>query len=56
MSGDEINLKSELRQYETELILSALNIVDWDRGEAAIKLGLPIRTLSHKMQSLGIKR
>jgi DNA-binding NtrC family response regulator len=56
MSDDEINLKSELRQYETELILSALNIVDWDRGEAAKKLGLPIRTLSHKMQSLGIKR
>jgi transcriptional regulator with PAS, ATPase and Fis domain len=56
MSGDEINLKSELRQYETELILSALNIVDWDRGEAAKNLGLPIRTLSHKMQSLGIKR
>jgi DNA-binding NtrC family response regulator len=52
----EINLKSELRQYEAELILNALNVVDWDRGEAAKKLGLPIRTLSHKIQSLGIKR
>jgi two-component system, NtrC family, response regulator AtoC len=54
--GDEINLKAEMNRYEAELILRALRSCNWDRKNAARSLGLPVRTLAHKMQAHGIKK
>lgn len=51
-----INLKAEVQQYEAQVIVKALNSVDWDRKLAARNLGLPVRTLGHKIQVYGIKR
>jgi DNA-binding NtrC family response regulator len=52
----EINLKAEMQRHEAELILKALRQSDWDRKKAAALLGLPVRTLAHKMQSHGIRK
>jgi two-component system, NtrC family, response regulator AtoC len=52
----EINLRSEVGRYESALILAALKAADWDRKEAARRLGLPVRTMAHKMKSYGIHR
>jgi DNA-binding NtrC family response regulator/pSer/pThr/pTyr-binding forkhead associated (FHA) protein len=52
----EINLKSEMQRHEADLILKALRQSDWDRKKAAALLGLPIRTLAHKMQAHGIRK
>lgn len=47
---------AEVRETELRLILAALTQADGQRAEAARLLGLPLRTLSHKMRQLGIKR
>ena len=52
----EINLKAEMQRHEADLILKALRQCDWDRKKAATLLGLPIRTLAHKMQVHGIRK
>ena len=52
-SGD---LKASLQQYEAGLIRGALERAGWNRTEAAAALGLPVRTLSHKMKKLGVER
>ncbi|MBW2700168.1 MAG: sigma 54-interacting transcriptional regulator [Deltaproteobacteria bacterium] len=54
--SEEINLKAELTRHEGQLILEALKAADWDRKNAAKTLGLPLRTLAHKMRIHGIKR
>lgn len=51
-----INLRSELQRHETALILRALEATGWQRKEAAELLGLPLRTLAHRMKLLGIRR
>ncbi|MBW1808156.1 MAG: hypothetical protein JRJ87_08175 [Deltaproteobacteria bacterium] len=53
---DQLNLKSEMNRLEAELILGALRENDWDRKKAARALGLPVRTLAHKMQTHNIKK
>jgi len=50
------DLKAELGRVEATLIRDALARADWDRKLAADLLGIPTRTLSHKMQVLGIRR
>ena len=55
-AGDAINLRRELERYEAELIGRVLGSCDWNRTEAARRLGLPLRTLAHKMHVLGIRR
>ena len=55
-AAQPLNLKAELSRYEGELILRGLRAASWDRHEAARLLGLPLRTLHHKMRSHGIKR
>ncbi len=50
------NLKSEMQRYECGLILTALEQNDWNRSAAAHSLGIPLRTLAHKIQLHGIKR
>jgi two-component system response regulator AtoC len=52
----EINLKAEMQRHEADLILKALRQCGWDRKEAAALLGLPVRTLAHKMQVHGIRK
>jgi len=52
----EINLKAEMQRHEADLLLKALRQCDWDRKKAAMLLGLPIRTLAHKMQVHGIRK
>ena len=52
----EINLRTEVASYEADLILAALRAADWDRKEAARRLGLPVRTMAHKMKAHGIRR
>ncbi len=52
----EINLKAEMQRHEADLILKALRQSDWDRKKAAVLLGLPVRTLAHKMQVHGIRK
>jgi len=53
---DDIDLRGEVARFEVEHIVGALERHGWDRKAAAQSLGLPVRTLSHKMQSHGIKR
>ena len=50
-----MGLREALRRYEAELIVEALRQTGGVRAEAARRLDLPVRTLSHKMQVLGIR-
>jgi DNA-binding NtrC family response regulator len=52
----DIDLKVEVNRYEAKLIVRALDRCKWDRTVAAQTLGIPLRTLSHKMQVYGIKK
>jgi len=49
-------LRERLRRVEAELIVEALNEHGGHRGRAAAALKIPLRTLSHKIQTLGIRR
>ena len=51
-----MNLRVEFARFEAEQILRALQRCDWDRKGAAQLLGLPLRTLAHKMQVHGIRK
>jgi DNA-binding NtrC family response regulator len=55
-SGMPIDLRELLKHHESELILAALEQTQGNRSEAARLLSIPLRTLSHKMRQLGIKR
>jgi two-component system, NtrC family, response regulator AtoC len=48
--------KEHVRRYEAELILRALHKHNGNQTEAAKALGLPLRTLVHKIQTHGIKK
>ena len=52
----EINLRAEVQRYEVDLILGALEAAQGDRNLAARRLGLPVRTLAHKLKKYGITR
>jgi two-component system, NtrC family, response regulator AtoC len=55
--GDEPgDYKEHVRRYEAELILRALHKHNGNQTEAAKALGLPLRTLVHKIQTYGIKK
>jgi DNA-binding NtrC family response regulator len=53
MEGD---LRGHLQERERVLLLATLEATGWNRTETARRLGLPVRTLSHKLKTLGIKR
>jgi two-component system, NtrC family, response regulator AtoC len=57
-SGTEesADLKMKLQRYESQLILEALRTARWNQTEAARQLGMPLRTLVHKIKVLGIKK
>ncbi len=48
--------KEHLRKYEADLIVKALHKHGGNQTEAAKALGLPLRTLVHKIQTYGIKK
>ncbi len=51
----QAGLKQTVQQYEADLILGALRRAGFDRPAAAKELGLPLRTLSHKMKVYGLR-
>ncbi len=48
------DFRETVQQFETRLITDALK--GRSQAEAARVLGLPLRTLAHRMKTLGIKR
>jgi DNA-binding NtrC family response regulator len=50
------HVKNETRALETALIVEALRAHGGNQTAAAKALNLPVRTLTHKMKELGIKR
>jgi two-component system response regulator AtoC len=50
------NYKDHLKKYEADLIVKALHKFGGNQTEAAKALGLPLRTLVHKIQTYGIKK
>ena len=50
------HVKNETRALETALIVEALRVCGGNQTAAAKALNLPVRTLTHKMKELGIKR
>ncbi|UQA60261.1 sigma 54-interacting transcriptional regulator [Polyangium aurulentum] len=49
-------LRSKLERYEIRIIVDALNACSGNQRLAAERLGLPLRTLVHKMAKLNIRR
>ena len=49
-------LRLEMQRYETQLIVDALTRAGGNVSAAAQSLKIPVRTLTHKMQTLGIKK
>ena len=49
-----IDLRDELARVEADMIRRALREADGNRSKAAAALGLPVRTLTYKLHSLGI--
>jgi DNA-binding NtrC family response regulator len=45
-----------LQEYEEKLIREALEACRWNQTEAARMLGMPLRTLVHKLTTLGLRR
>ena len=55
--GDESSdYREHVRRYEAKLIMAALHKADGNQTEAARALGLPLRTLVHKIKVYGIKK
>jgi DNA-binding NtrC family response regulator len=51
-----LDLRASVQQHEAQVIMEALQQAGGNRSEAARRLRIPLRTLSHKMQQMGIKR
>lgn len=55
-SANGLKLKDALKSPEKDLIVKALEAVDWNRNEAAKTLGINRTTLYKKMQKFGLLR
>nr|HEX4312962.1 sigma 54-interacting transcriptional regulator [Kofleriaceae bacterium] len=60
-TADDLNAeggdyREHVRRYEAKLIVQALHRTNGNQTEAAKQLGLPLRTLVHKIQQYGIKK
>ncbi|MEJ7603137.1 MAG: sigma 54-interacting transcriptional regulator [Kofleriaceae bacterium] len=53
---DSSDYREHVRRYEAKLIVAALHKADGNQTEAARALGLPLRTLVHKIKVYGIKK
>ena len=54
--GESSDYREHVRRYEAKLILAALHKANGNQTEAARALGLPLRTLVHKIRVYGIKK
>ena len=52
----EVDLRAEMMAHERRLLIEVLTACDWNKTKAAQRLGLPLRTLTYKMTTLGIQR
>jgi len=50
------SMRARMQHYEAQLIVEALRGSHWNQTEAARNLGMPLRTLVHRMKILGIKK
>jgi DNA-binding NtrC family response regulator len=50
------DLRDRMRRHELRLLDDALRAAGWNRAEAAKRLNMPLRTLSHKMKVLGLRK
>jgi PAS domain S-box-containing protein len=50
----DLDYRSALERFEKDLILKALNKTRWNRSEVTRLLGIPRRTLYHKIKKFGI--
>jgi DNA-binding NtrC family response regulator len=56
MSGEAADFKTRMAQHEARVILDALEAANGVQTRAAALLGMPLRTLAHKMHALHIKK
>jgi DNA-binding NtrC family response regulator len=49
-------LRTRMARHEADIIVEALRESQWNQTEAARKLEMPLRTLVHRMKTLGIKK
>ena len=54
LAQPDTNYRKTLERFEKDLILKALNKTRWNRSEVTRLLGIPRRTLYHKIKKLGI--
>jgi two-component system, NtrC family, response regulator AtoC len=54
--GGIAELRERMLEYERRFFVEVLQATGWNRKAAAQRLGMPLRTLSHKIQVLGIKK
>jgi DNA-binding NtrC family response regulator len=54
-SGVRLDYKTRIQNYEIKVITEALAAEGGNKTAAAVRLGLPLRTLSYKMKTLGIE-
>ncbi len=50
------SIKDKLKQFEADLLVEALRAHDWNQTKTASALGMPLRTLVHKMNVFGLKK
>jgi transcriptional regulator with GAF, ATPase, and Fis domain len=48
--------REKVQQFEAHMLQDALSAANWNRTEAAKKLGMAVRTLSYRMKVLGVKK
>ena len=51
-----LDFRTAVQQYEAELILGALRATSWNRAETSRRLRIPLRTLSTKISTYGLRR
>jgi two-component system response regulator AtoC len=56
LDDDGLSVKEKVKRYESQLLLEALQANDWNQTRTADALGMPLRTLVHKMKVLGLKK
>ncbi|UQA58458.1 sigma 54-interacting transcriptional regulator [Polyangium aurulentum] len=56
LSEEGGGLRARMARHEAEIIVEALRESQWNQTEAARKLEMPLRTLVHRMKTLGIKK
>lgn len=54
--AEDIDYRERVRRFEIDLIVKTLQSLDGNQTEAAKALGLPLRTLVHKIHTYGIKK